>query len=522
VVIEMEKVSIYLRKSRADIEAESRGEGETLAKHRSTLLKVAKEKKLSIVKIYEEIVSGESLMHRPEMLELLKNVESKKYDAVLVMDVDRLGRGNMQEQGLILETFKKSCTKIITPRKIYNLDDEFDEEYSEFEAFMARKELKMINRRLQNGRVRSIEDGNYISPNPPYGYEIDEGKDYRTLKPHPEQAEVVKMIFEWYVSGLGSGKIANKLNDLGYKSYTGIPWRSSSVLNMLKNLVYTGKVVWGRKDIKKSTEVGKVKDTVTRPKEEWIIADGKHPAIVSEELFEKAQEILNKRYHVPYQLENGITNPLAGLIRCENCGASMVLRPYPDKDHQVMCYNSCGNKSSKLKYVEKEVLAGLAEWCLQYRAQWDIDNKSKRKKSKLTSSIPVLEKAVENLQKELLELENQKNSLHDFLERGIYDVDTYLERSQNLATRIDATKVSLSKAKLVLGQEMQREKAQIDIIPRIEKVLDVYPKINDPAHKNELLKSVLDYAAYSKDKSKRNDDFSLRLFPKLPKQTLDS
>lgn len=518
----MKRVVIYLRKSRADIEAESRGEGETLTKHRKTLLKLAKEKNLNIVKIYEEIVSGESLMHRPEMLELLKDVENKKYDAVLVMDVDRLGRGNMQEQGLILETFKKSGTKIITPRKIYNLDDEFDEEYSEFEAFMARKELKMINRRLQRGRVRSIEDGNYISPNPPYGYEIDEGKDYRTLKPHPEQSEVVKMIFEWYVNGLGSAKIANKLNELSYKTYTGINWRSYSVLNVIKNLVYTGKVVWKKKDIKKSKEIGKVKDTVTRPKNEWIIADGKHPALVSEDLFEKAQEILNRRYHVPYQLENKITNPLAGLIRCKVCGASMVLRPYKNKDNQMMCYNACGNKSSKVKFVERELLAGLEKWSAHYKAQWNLNEEKIDVESDITSSIALYKKAVEKLEKELEELESQKNNLHDLLERGIYDVDTYLERSNNLVTRIGSTKENINKAKLNLNQEVQRHKAQIDIIPKIEKVLDLYPKLDDPGQKNKLLKTILDYCEYYKEKSQRNDNFSLRLFPKLPKETLNS
>lgn len=517
----MERVCIYLRKSRADIEAESRGEGETLAKHRSTLLKVAKEKGLNIIKIYEEIVSGESLMHRPEMLELLKNVENKLYDAVLVMEVDRLGRGNMQEQGLILETLKKSGTKIITPRKVYNLDDEFDEEYSEFEAFMARKELKMINRRLQRGRVRSIEDGNYISPNPPYGYKIDEGKDYRTLKPHPEQAEVVKMIFEWYVDGLGAGKISNKLNELGYTTYTGINWRNYSVLNIIKNHVYTGKVVWGKKDIRKSSKPGQLKEVNERPKDEWIIADGKHPALISEELFEKATEILEKRYHVPYKLENGITNPLAGLIRCQNCGASMVFRSYIKKDPHIMCYANCGNKSSKFKYVEKELLDALEQWSTQYKAQWNIRKKATGEIA-ATSSISIFEKATENLEKELAELENQKGRLHDLLERGVYDVDTYLERSQNLAERMDATKANIDKAKLALNQEIQREKAQIDIIPKIEKVLDLYPKLEDPAQKNKLLKSILDYCEYDKKKSQRNDNFTLRLFPKLPKQTPNS
>ncbi len=137
---------IYLRKSRADEEAEKQGEFETLHRHKTTLLKIAKEKCLNVVDIKEELESGESIKDRPRMIELLKEVEDNQYDAVLVMDIDRLGRGNMQDQGLILDTFKNSNTEIITPRKTYNLNNEFDEEYSEFEAFMARKELKLINR----------------------------------------------------------------------------------------------------------------------------------------------------------------------------------------------------------------------------------------------------------------------------------------------------------------------------------------------------------------------------------------
>ena len=94
------KTCIYLRKSRSDEEAEKQCEFETLSRHRSTLLKVAKEQNLNIVEIKEELVSGESIAYRPKMLELLEEVKNGFYDSVLVMDIDRLGRGNMQDQGL--------------------------------------------------------------------------------------------------------------------------------------------------------------------------------------------------------------------------------------------------------------------------------------------------------------------------------------------------------------------------------------------------------------------------------------
>lgn len=515
----MERVAMYLRKSRADIEAEARGEGETLAKHKKALLKVARHQNLNIIKIREEIVSGESLMHRPQMLELLKEVENKLYDAVLVMDMDRLGRGNMQEQGLILETFQKSGTKIVTPRKTYDLKDEWDEEYSEFEAFMARKELKIINRRLQGGRVRSVEEGNYIGTRPPYGYVIKELQDGRTLEPHPEQAQVVKLIFDWYTSEdpmkrLGSGRIANELNKLGYRTYTDQEWKSYSVINILKNPVYAGRITWKKKEIKKSTVPGKVKDTRTRPRDEWIDVKGKHEPLVDPRIFNNAQEVLKGKYHVPYHLENGITNPLAGIIKCGKCSSSMIYRPYTKQKPHLMCYNQlCETKSTRFEFVEQKLLEALHSWLKQYKAEW------KRHKAKTNQNDNIIEAKIlahKRLQRELTELESQKDKLHDFLERGIYDEDTFLNRTQLLAKKIEETKSIILQSKDEIELEKKRKQAQTDIIPSVENVLKLYHKSDEADKKNLLLKSVLDHVIYIKEKTQKGDDFTLILHPKLP------
>lgn len=516
----MERVAIYLRKSRADLEAEERGEGETLAKHRKALLEVARKQSLNVIRIREEIASGESLIHRPEMMELLKEVEAGLYDGVMVMDMDRLGRGNMQEQGLILDTFKKSGTRIITPRKTYDLDDEFDEEYSEFEAFMARKELKIINRRLQGGRIRSVQDGNYIGTRPPYGYDTAEDKKGRYLVPNPEQAPVVKMIFDWYThpdpkERMGTSKIANKLNEMGYRSYTGKPWTAPSVLVIIKNAVYAGRIQWKKKEHRPSTQPGKRRDVRTRPEEEWIDVKGRHEPLITEEQYQKAQEILGRKYHVPYQLVHGVTNPLAGLVRCDMCGLSMVLRPYGKGiPPHIRCNNSkhCGNKSSRFEYVEERVIASLKEWLEQYKLQWDLEQ---RPDSQPTHSVELREFTVSNLQTELKNLQQQKGRLHDLLERGIYDEETYLERSKHLAKKIAKTREALEAAVEELDKEKERAKAQINIIPKVEHVLEVYDQLDDPKQKNTLLKGVLEKVVYRKEKYQRNDQFTLVIYPKL-------
>ncbi|WP_242145482.1 MULTISPECIES: recombinase family protein [unclassified Bacillus cereus group] len=516
------KTAIYLRKSRADIEAEQRGEGETLAKHRTALLKVAKEKNLNIIAVHEEIVSGESLVHRPEMLKLLQDVENNKYDVVLCMDMDRLGRGGMKEQGIILETFKRSNTKIMTPRKTYDLNDEWDEEYSEFEAFMARKELKIITRRMQRGRIASVEAGNYISTNPPYGYVIKKIKNGRTLEPHPEQAEVVKLIFEWYTHDdpeirIGASMIANKLNTLGYKTAKGKTWGNWTVLGIIKNIVYCGKVTWKKKEIKKSTTPGKVKDTRTRDTSEWIVVDGKHEALISEELFEKAQAILKGRYHVPYQLINGVKSPLAGIVKCAKCGASMVYRPYTTQKPALKCYNQtrCHNKSSNYELVEQRILEGLAEWLEIYKANFEANTPEEA--SSEVKQINVYRQMLKNLEKELTETEKQKEKLFDLLERGIYTDEMFLNRSKSLSAKTEKLQQDIDTVKESINSELQREEAQENIIPQVERVLDLYTKTDDPKKKNSLLKSVLEKAVYNKEKHQYKDDFTLTLYPKLPK-----
>ena len=419
------KVAIYLRKSRADEELEKTvGQGETLSKHKKALLKIAKERKYDVVDIKEEIISGESLFHRPKMIELLNEVDSKKYDGVLVMDMQRLGRGDMQDQGIILKTFKESNTKIITPQKTYDLNNDFDEEYSEFEAFMSRKELKMITRRMQGGRIRSIEDGNYLGTNPPLGYDIEKIGRIRTLKPN-SYAPIIKMIFEKYIEGYGTGMIANELNSLGYKSATGKDFEKTTVLFILKNLVYIGKITWKKKEQKKSLTPGKVRDTRTRDKSEWIVVDGKHPAIIDEKTFYSVQKMLQEKYHVPYQIINGMANPLAGIVICGVCGNKMVLKKYGNRTPHILCNKKCGCKSSRFDYVEKFILDSLFD----YYKQLEVAIKEKD----ITDNTKIYKKQIESLNRELIKLMNQKNNIFDLFEQGMYDKEVFIERSTNVS-----------------------------------------------------------------------------------------
>ena len=234
--------AIYLRKSRADLEAEAMGQGETLARHRAALLDYAAHHGLEIGAVYEEIISGESIDARPKMKQLLREVEQGRWAGVLCMDIDRLARGNSADQARVSNTFRISGTLIITPSKVYDQSRESDEEYVDFELFMARREYKAISRRIMRGRIASVKEGHFIGSTPPYGYDkvkVEKGRGF-TLLPNSE-SDTVKQIYSMCISGMGCNAIARRLDMMGVTPRKGSSWSSASIQLSSTIVKFTGR-----------------------------------------------------------------------------------------------------------------------------------------------------------------------------------------------------------------------------------------------------------------------------------------
>ena len=490
--------AIYLRKSRADEEAVT--VEDTLRRHKEILLAFAeKQPNMTIYAIYEDVVSGDSLYARPQMLKLLADAETEVFNSVLCMDIDRLGRGATSEQGIILETFKNHNIKIITPRKVYDLNNDLDEEYAEFESFMARRELKTIKRRLHNGTIKSISEGCYVV-NAPYGYKNARINKKATLEIVEDEAKFVRMAFDLYVnSGLGTQAIAHTLNGLGAHPHRADHFNRTSIAAMLRNKVYIGKVVWNKKHTINRGAIDKKIKTVYHDKSEWMIFDGLHQPIVDEDLFNKANEILSSKYHKPYN-DGSIQNPLGGILKCKNCGYGMQRRPYGSRKYQsthLLCATKGCCSSSRLDYVEQAVLSNIQEKLDELKA-----NKGKIKADPDYSAV------LSGIDKELENLKKQKNSLHDFLERGIYDVDTYLERAAVIAQR--TKELNAQREDLQSRQTVSSEKNIDHVIKRMENVLKLYWN-SSPPERNALLKEVVTGGTYYKEHGWKPNHFLIWL-----------
>lgn len=521
---------LYLRKSRADAEAEARGEGETLARHEKALIELARRMNLNVTHIYREIVSGESIAARPEMQKLLQAVEQGIWAGVLVMEVERLARGDTIDQGIVAQTFKFSDTKIITPVKTYDPNNEYDEEYFEFGLFMSRREYKTINRRLQRGRLASVHEGKYVGSRDPYGYRrvrIKGDKGY-TLEPVENEAAVIRQIFDWYANGekdgagsfrrIGICEIVRRLNGLGIKTKTGGKWTYPSIRDILANPIYVGKIRWAWRKCVKQMKNGEIVVHQPRSKPgEYEICDGLHPALVSEETWDRVQELYNQNTHPRPGDPYAINNPLSGILVCGMCGRKIARKPQKNGFEYLYCPNpDCRNVSSSLPLVERRIIGALGDWLEGYRLHWGKEGHS------LPSQIPFLEKSIEKAQKDIDALKQQANNAFDFFEQGIYDKETFFERNKILSDRIAKAKETLQQRKAELESERERETSFQTIIPKVEHLLEVYDTLSSPQEKNDLLKDVLEKVVYLKEKGLKNggkpDSFEITLYPKIPRK----
>lgn len=503
------KTCMYLRKSRADRDNPNVSDQEVLKRHRETLLAYAKENDLDVIDIKEEVVSGESLSRRPEMLKLLEEIEDNKFSAVLVMDFDRLGRGSMMEQGIIINAFKQSNTKIITPNKVYDLDDDFDEEYLDISAFFARKELKMITKRLHRGRMKSLEEGNYISPHAPFGYD----KKDKTLVINEKEADIIKLIFDLYINnGMGDTKIANYLKENKvYNKNNNVNWDRTTIRKIIQNPVYIGKVSWGKREYKYKEDGKRTSKFLN--KSEWKVYDGKHEAIIDEETFKKAQLLSKERYQPHIHNSKCLRNPLAYTVKCKNCGATMTLRTYKNKPDSLRCYKNCGNKSSYVYLVEEKVIRSLR------LALTNLQHKLKYKKENVpTTEINIILTGIKETEAELTKVYNQKEKLYTLLEQGIYDNSTFLERMNKVTNLITDLENKLSQYYKNKELYYQTKEEIEETIPRINTFKEFIDNIyweSNVEDRNAFLRSVIDHVAYQKEPTAMMDNFEISITLKI-------
>lgn len=408
-----EEVIDYLRKSQSDdplLTVE-----EVLSKHEIILDEWAEQHlggKVPEENKFREVVSGETLKNRPEINKVLRLIESPKYKAVKIVEPQRLTRGDLEDIGRLMKLLKHTNTLVITPQRIYDLRDEYDWDAFERELKRGNDYLEYTKKILNRGRLLSVSQGNYIASQPPYGYDRDVVMDGKrkcpTLKINEEEADTVRMIFDMYVNqDLGRTSIANRLDSLGVKPPRGKRWSPAGLKDMLENVHYLGKVKWNWRKTETIVEDSEIKKT--RPKSkvgEYLIYDGKHPAIVSEELFEAAREKQRRNHRA--KASTKVRNPLASLLFCK-CGRAMIYRTYKNKDGgernppRLICIDQAHCHTGSCLYDEMiDRVCEILKQC--------IDDFKVRVENNAGDSTKLHAKLIKNLEKKMKDLQAKELS----------------------------------------------------------------------------------------------------------------
>lgn len=507
--------AIYLRKSRLDLDAEKSGEGNTLLRHKNMLLDLAKRQKRRIGEIYEEVRSGETIAARPEMQRLLQDVEAGRWDAVLVVEIERLARGDSIDQGIVAQAFRLSGTKIITPSKTYDPADEFDEQYMEFGLFMSRQEYKAIKRRMSAGRIAAVKEGKFVGKIAPYGYRrkrCENGKGW-TLRIEPTEADVVRRIYAMHTeSGYGFQRIARILNDEHIPAAKGGVWAPYTVRTVLDNITYAGYVYWGKRPVSKAVQ----RDATTqyhRPTaKDYLICEGLHEGIISIDTYEKSQSRRQTHKGIPVRNAYNLANPLQGVLFCKKCGHMMQLRSRPGKTSSLFCRNlACDAISARLPVVEDALLSTLSDWLSQYKVEVGGTGYAADLKDRIASAQLQRQQA----QQQLKQIDVKLSRVYDMLESGIYTTDEFTQRRDHLFQIKDDAARIIDSAKADEQDAIVLLQRQEEIIPQIEHVLSAYTQTDNVREKNDMLKSVLVKIDFLKSKKYDDKTIKLWIYPRL-------
>jgi site-specific DNA recombinase len=304
---------------------------------------------------------------RPGMRELIRALESDLIDVVIAKDLSRIGRHNAYTL-LFIDQIKTLGKRLILPMEGRGYDSMKDEgDLLGITTWYNEMYVKDISRKIKGSIKAKQKEGRMIIKNV-FGYEISKA-DKHKLVIDAEAALIVEKIFKLYLSGIGYRKIAELLNQEGYptpskyklyKSKNGSQncritdtWNALQVQRILKNDIYTGTLRLGK------TEKKYIKGrSISQPLENQFIFKNNHPAIITMEQFEAAQQIAQSRRKNHSKGAASLNHIFSGLIYCRDCGSSMIAYERKGKSKSYICgsYHRFGKKACTRHTVSENLL----------------------------------------------------------------------------------------------------------------------------------------------------------------------
>lgn len=491
-------VAIYLRKSRGETEKD-------LDNHKGALIEICKSNGWDY-EIYEEIVSGESLELRPEAQRLLLIAEEGIYDAILVIDIDRLSRAGTSESDIVKKILIDSSTLLAVKDRIMDLENEQDDITYDIQAFVAKLEYKMIKKRLRQGKYLNAKKGYWSNGTPPLPYTYV--KDTKSLKVDDNQLKTYRYIIDAVViHKKTTNVIARELNNKGM--YTAGRkgkrlWTSKTVRDTLLDMTHMqydgteyGCIVVGKTKgnahKRKTSTALKFKKI---PKGNWMIFKGNHLALKTKEEHEIIEAWLGRKTKAPRKTTAKRVYPLTGLVKCSYCKHYLGFTERVDRNNLVSikkCWYvdpfgvKCKNRSTSMIAVVEKLNLLIEE----YIKDLQFDKDTIDANSLATIELEIQEK------KKIIQLKNAAiDRINDAFENGAYTIEEMKSRKDKAIKEREEANESIRLLQSELNLVNERSSGQrLNILKEFQKII-VNPKLTWE-EQNELYKTIIDYIEYT-------------------------
>ncbi len=501
------KIGLYIRLSREDGDDL---ESESVTNQRCLLMGYLKANGLHVVDEYVDDGYSGGNFNRPEFKRLIKDIEDNRINMILTKDLSRLGRDHIQT-GYYVENYfpEKGIRYIAVNDDIDTFYETSGSDMMPFKLSMNDMYAKDISKKVRSNLLQMKKDGKFCGSVPSYGY-MRHPDNKHQLIPDPKTAPIVKKIFDLYISGYGSSKIAeiltkeeiptpimlkNKEKNLIKCNHPQI-WKHCSVRNIIKNPIYTGVLIQHT-----SQNINyKIKKRKKVAKSEWCIKEHAHEPLISKETFNLAQQIKDKANNYNKNRRN-VEYILSDFIYCKDCGAKMSIS-YDKKRNRITM--NCNNYRKFSKYgicfshymnytkLEKTILCKISELSLKYMK--DKEEFAKIIKKDYVNPKNELNKKIDTLTKSIEKLKLKQDSLYDDKFNGIISIDTYQRLYNQTDEEINIAHTKIKKYRREINSISDSSVVLEDYLTVVENFL----KMKNPT--KEMLNKLIAKIYVTKDK----------------------
>lgn len=446
------RVGIYLRLSNEDRDkAQKCDDSESIKNQRNMLIDyVNRHPEFALIDEYcDEDLSGAGT-YRPEFERLIRDCENRKLDIVLCKSQSRFSRDMEIVEKYINNKFKEWNIRFI------GLSDNADTEIlgnkksRQINGLVNEWYLEDVSNNIRSAFNSKMKQGEFISPFASFGYEIDPN-DNNKLIVDPVASEIVKNIYNLYLTGLGFTGIAKylnskeipcpslykyrkgiKLNVISNRPREEIKWTTNAIKTILTNEVYLGHLIQG----KRTTVSYKNHKIRNKDKSEWIKIENTHEAIIDEETFSKVQIAMKER--TKPMKATGVVHIFSGKVFCLECEHYMR-KKNSTKHEYLVCsgnrdgYDDCENKAS-IRYDELAnlVLDAINKKIQKFYDEIELENlDSKKRENRFNKKIISLEKQRDDINNKISKTRNYLRNLYEDKVNGVVTPEQFKDLITN-------------------------------------------------------------------------------------------